>query len=309
MDEGFEMSLKAIFTMLAGVMILVFFVKFAFDQKSLQEDINIRESVVNLDDQLDAFAISSSSSKIINFPSKVNVKFECEGLQTGDYSRGDEKIIFSDEINSNEIKAWTLAWNFPFKAANFFYLTDSRRILLVYDSESFEFVDQLDFPRAFNVQKQDIRFFDADRIKSEIGDTKMTIAFFTGVSALNIKQKLQNADVITVEHQNNEIMIDGQRDFYLGEEMLYGALFDPEEYSCLKNRALSRLRDMSSIYSQKLSLVALKSSPTCRSYLIESKNTLDTFRTQDARGSLYEMMDKIDRQNKDLEKNGCQKIY
>ena len=309
MSKGFEMSLKAIFTMIAGVVILIFFVNFALEQKDIKEEINLRESVTSLDDQLDAFAISESSSKTINFPDKARIDFRCEDIEAEGYSKGDEKIIFSDDIDSSEIRAWTLAWDFPFEIANFFYLTDNRRFLLVYNQNSFEFVNSLDFPKAFNVQKQELRFFDAERLDKEIGDNKITIAFFVPVNPSETKQKLKNADIVVVDTENDELNINGENDFYLGKEMLLGALFDPKEYGCLKSKAMTRLKDITLIYSGKASLLSQKSDQKCRNYLFEAKNSLETFKRQDDNEGLYKMKEKIEKQNRELEKNGCKKIY
>src|SRR3989344_2942632 len=134
--KGFELSLKAIFTMIAGAAILLFFMQFAFDQQTVQETVQTREALVDLDDQLDAFTVSQSSAQTIKLPKKAELQFTCQGMQLGDYARADEKLIFSESYTTDRLNAWTLRWEFPFPIANAIYLDVGRRYILVYDQNS-----------------------------------------------------------------------------------------------------------------------------------------------------------------------------
>ncbi|MEK6812994.1 MAG: cold shock domain-containing protein, partial [Nanoarchaeota archaeon] len=98
-NKGFELSLKAIFTMIAGAVILLFFIQFAFDQQTVQEKVQTRTSLADLDDQLDAFAISSSHTQTLSFPQQVSLSFSCKGLQLEDYARKlRAEIKYHDEV-------------------------------------------------------------------------------------------------------------------------------------------------------------------------------------------------------------------
>ncbi len=293
--------------MIAGAVILLFFMQFAFDQQSVQETVQTREALVDLDDQLDAFAVSEASSKTIQLPKNSELSFSCEGLQLEDYARRDEKIIFSESFSADSINAWTLRWEFPFPVANLFYLDNGRRYILVYDQNSFTYVKDLDIPEIFSVQKQDLRNFNSERIKNELGGKAVTIAFFTSAMPAGVDKI--NADVIKIDTANNEVEINKKKDFYLGEQMMLGAIFGSETYSCMKERAIKKLNTLSRLHAQRASLLGLKAFGGCKNKLNSAQQTLQLFSEAKTKEQLLNLQEKIAQQNKDLEKDGCATLY
>ena len=305
--KGFELSLKAIFTMIAGAAILLFFMQFAFDQQTVQETVQTREALVDLDDQLDAFTVSQSSAQTIKLPKKAELQFTCQGMQLGDYARTDEKLIFSESYTTDRLNAWTLRWEFPFPIANAIYLDVGRRYILVYDQNSMNEVKELDIPDIFSAQKQDIRNFNADRLKAELGGKKATLAFFT--AALPAGTDKISADIIKVNMNTNELDINGEQTFYLGKPMLLGAIFGPSAYACTQEQAIERMHLVSTLHAQRASLLALKATRACKNNLFAAQQTLTLLSQATLKEQLYALQEKIAQQNKELEKDGCATIY
>ncbi len=307
-NKGFELSLKAIFTMIAGAVILLFFIQFAFDQQTVQEKVQTRTSLADLDDQLDAFAISSSHTQTLSFPQQVSLSFSCKELQLEDYARSDEKLIFAEPLETDKLKAWTQRWEFPFPIANVFYLAAGQRYVFVYDQNSFTYIRDLLIPDLFSVQKQDLRNFNAERLRAELNENPVTLVFFTSALPQGATA-LPQAQIVSVDLLQHTLSINGQRTFYLGDALLLGAIFGPTMYACMQEKALARLHALSTLHAQRASLLGLKAIGTCKNFLFAAQQTLALFSHATTKEELYLLQEKIIQQNIDLEKHGCPTIY
>lgn len=296
--QGFELGIKAIFTMIAGALILMFFIKFAFQQQSFQETVDTRKSLTNLDDHLDAFAIAGTSSKTITLPATADLSFNCKRLALNDYSRTDEKIIYAEPFTGKKINAWTQPWEFPYPITNFYYLDGGQRYILIYDQQSFDYVKNLKIPEQFSIQKQDIRTFNPTNLP------EATLVFFTQPPQLQTTNT-----VIQIKLPSHEVVINKQTTYYIDEPMMLGAIFGPTEYQCLQEKALNNLKIITNIYSQKATLMSLKTSYTCKNYLYEAKNTLETFKQANNKEALYRIKEQVEKQNKNLQQHDCPTIY
>jgi hypothetical protein len=121
---------KYIFVLVAGTLILFFFIRFAFLQKGSSESLGDVLAITNLNDNLEAFAISPNADTTIDMGTSVDLKFNRAGI-CGTIAVGDarplrsNKIIFGpEEMSTRRIDAWTQTWIFPFKIGNFYYLND-----------------------------------------------------------------------------------------------------------------------------------------------------------------------------------------
>src|SRR3989344_2102787 len=158
-----------IFAAIAGAVILAFFFRFAWSQSDLMDSRNAREVVYALEDKLTAFSVSEESSKAIplNFENKFT--FMCDNIENSGFNRKTDKIIFAPEnLDGKEILSAIKEWKFPFPITKFYYLSNKQsRIILIYDSNNLQEVNDLKIPESFNVQKQNIGVFNAGKIQTE----------------------------------------------------------------------------------------------------------------------------------------------
>ncbi len=303
-----DIPFKWIFILIVGVFIIAFFVRFAYQHIETSNKINIRQAIFSLDDQLNALSTSQQSNKPIDIKQELNL--DCDSLNSADFEKSTEKIIFAPSLLKNEkIQAWTLSWEFPFRIANLFYLSNKNiRYLLIYDSNTFNFVKNLQIPKIFNYQLIDIKNLDQNTIqKSSSTLQQVNLIFFTQPKTIQLKGPKVN--IVVVDIKNKDIIIKNKHYIYLGEPLLYGAIFSPENYDCLYQKSLDQLDFISNIYSQKAYYLLMKiNQQLCRSKLIEAKKTLDTFRTLKD-NKLYGYRDNLESQNKELLKNDCPSIY
>ncbi|MBI2109599.1 hypothetical protein HYT58_00300, partial [Candidatus Woesearchaeota archaeon] len=155
---------------------------------------------------------------------------------------------------------------------------------------------------------------DFKKIRASTSESDMVVfVFFNKINNNNeVKKNIPNSRTIYVDYTNNNLKFFDKNieSFYLGEEMLIGAIFNPDNYECVKERALGRLGNLSILYKSKANFLLLKEPrEDCRSKLVSIAGTLDTFTKQKTKASLYEIRTNIEKQNDLLEKNDCAKTY
>src|SRR3989344_1049358 len=121
------------FTLIAGAILLVFFFNFGKDLIKFSGSETKVENLLILEKNLASFALSSNSEKSISFSDNSKIGITCDnsnkklllGSHNGEYSKEIKKLIFLPfNISSNEVEAWTLAWNYPFKIDNLYFVAD-----------------------------------------------------------------------------------------------------------------------------------------------------------------------------------------
>ena len=284
---------KYIFVLIAGIIILVFFVSFAFKQTILFESVTATEVRETLNDYFNALSgadnlVTSAkinSNAIMNSPSCGNMQVSMKNGKSNvaDYSN----IIFSPRALNKDISIWTRKWFYPFGVANFFYLKDKdTKIFLIGsskivnelagvkkpDGNGYEATENID--SRFNVEKK--TSVSADFIKEQARSYKNVIFVFFDQELM--AADLKNVDVSSIKSEKCEAEEDDEncrgyvkfRDkemFFAGKAMLYGAIFaaDSQNYECGFNAAVKRLGIVSNVYDKKrLMLSRLK--PECGKY-------------------------------------------
>ena len=307
---------KWFFGAIAGALILIFFIRFAYQHISLSEKLNIREIIEGLDDQLEGFSITESSSKVIPFNRELDLKFVCESFGGGDYLKKTKRIIFaSRDLRGDSLSAWTERWKFPFDIVNFYYLSNKdTRYLLIYDDRYGNFVkNKLEFPRMFNLQKMHFKEFDINKIKSESsGLDQVNLVFFRKIENPDAIKKSLKMDInlIEVNVDAKNIRINDKESFYLNDEMLEGAIIGSENYECLLNKILERLSLVSEVYLQKASMLKLKThEPDCENLYTQIILNLGSLKTSRDKDDLISIKDALEEQNRMLDRNGCIELF
>ncbi|MEM4244795.1 MAG: hypothetical protein QXR60_01140 [Candidatus Nanoarchaeia archaeon] len=289
---------KYIFVMVAGGIILLFFVKFAMDMVSTGEKVTSAELGYLFDESLNALSVSEDQSEPIPgdpWPSDITINVGV-GPNCGKFSSGGSwfsanKIIFSPSIlKGRQLLAWTQSWYYPFEVDNFYFLTVKRsKYYLVYPSDSnvMSFVKSIDsialpsdtlehIPKSFDVES-----IPESQVVGKLGSAAQ-YDFVKFVFFKNAKIPANfNARYVKIDYSECEADFDdddcrgkvdfpnGKSSFFVGKPMLYGAIFtdDYETYNCQLSRIYSRLSLMSEFYSKKADFLSHPSKfPSCELY-------------------------------------------
>lgn len=310
-----------IFIIIAGSLILIFFIRFAFQQTQIFGQKGSVELIASLEDQLEAFSVSEQSSKSVSLGYNTEVEFTCDQIVNENIPKRTNLLIFApSKIKGKNLLTWTLNWEFPFSIANVYYIaSEQSRYLLIYDKESFSQVASFNFPDFFSLQKINYDNLNLDDLAQNTRNLQnLNLIYFTQLKRpAEIFKKFTNTkvNIVQVDLKENQIKIfhpDGSftASYFLEQPILYGAIFGPENFECVKNKAMERLDLLTQVYSQKAVHLSTKTEmPLCRAKYYEIKGSLDLLKDADSKQLLYELKDKVKTQNKALQKNACPTIY
>lgn len=291
--KGIQAVFVWIFVLIAGAIILTFFISFAFrhaESTTTVTDIRYLDTVSTI---ITTFATSLEADKTVNLPTKIEIFFECEGLSMlsndKDYNKQiPNHIIFGTErLVDEEILLWTLPWKLPYTITNLIYTTSPHiKYFLIYDSDSRNFANKIasKIPSRFLIETIDINNLNLEKIDNDAklrSYYKNKFVFFTKPEKLEQISNMETPSSIVEIKQGDY----GDVIFYkegsqktskhLGDELIYGAIFvdDYETYSCLLKKTMNKVEQITSIYSEKSKLLLIKSTGQC--LYQEIKTTLD----------------------------------
>jgi len=238
--KGIAISFNWIFSMIAGVLILIFLVYFAVQNTDLFG--NVTSKVVSEELEILFSGIETIKTKTsLNFDKNVELRFSCnQGKQvlnvngkSGNSLKG--KIVFAPNIVESDVfNIATQPWNVPFRVANFIYLWD----------EGYEFSG--DAP-------------EIDLIEELRGNgEKIVFALDNNAGCAN------SGNLKTIYYTHDEdlddylgyVCFEGQRSspvrFY-GKAMLIGAVLSDtsNNFECVKSGIQKRLEVVNDIYYKK----------------------------------------------------------
>ena len=147
-------AFQYIFALVVGAIILIFFIRFAFQAEKSGTEVIKAEVLHMLDASLQAFSVSTYSTDNLPKPPwpqivdmKVGTKANCGKFTvTGQkFLVPIPRIVFGpEEMKARQLQAWTNSWHFPFRITNMFYLVNDRsKYYLIYDANSQEFVRKI----------------------------------------------------------------------------------------------------------------------------------------------------------------------
>lgn len=313
--RGFSADIfKWLFGLVAGAIILLFLVRFALQHVDLSSNLTAVEYAEYLDDQLEAFRAAESSSKTLSLPDDYTLQVLCEGFGVQRNLKQSNKIIFGPKSLQGNLGLWTVAWEFPFKVTNVYYIGDDHlRILLIYNDASAAYVKDLVIPSLFHVQKMHVRDFSVERLRRESGNDRVHLVFFAPVpSYQTINSRVSNVHVLEVTPAAHSIRYynAGTDAVYFGEEMLIGAFFAPESFSCIQERALEWLRSVTDVHIRRADLLQLKTlESACGQALVDGKQALGQLQTARDAPAAYALNDQLEEQNRHLRRIDCATLY
>lgn len=308
MKHGFALSFNIIFVMLAGVVVLIFFITFATSERERATGLNTRQLVLSLERQLEALPVSQTSSKELVFPEPTTFTFSCTAFGTPVYTRNQQQLVFAPpSFTTKTLRVATKRWLFPFPVAPLLYVADPQtRILAVADQTSLPEVRSL-FPELFKVQIQTTEQFEASRLRGELGNGPSRVVLFTRrLNPATVQAQLPRADVMSVDLENNQVMFarTGGQVSLLSPDFLLGAILAPEDFSCIQENAIERLHLVSRLLSQRTTHLLLKL-PACKTELLATKDLLDRIATTTDIPQLSAYADDLQTQEEVLQLHDC----
>ena len=321
---------KWIFGAIAGAIILAFFIKFSYMHISGESLVEGNRILLTIDNKLDAFGVKEGTD-IFDLKDEFSLGFDCGVITSGTmgdenyFERKTDKVIFAPpKINERYFSIWTKKWEVPYGVSTFYYLKDKNsNVLLVGPAGSSE--DFLNFvgriPTTMGVQTIDtVQFNPGDFISHARQSDKFTVVYFGNApydwSALKSQYgSFMELEVVVVNMDDNIAEVydsygNKEEVFYFGDEMLYGLIFSGSKFSCTKEIAMERFDLLTRIYSEKVSrIMGKENKQTCVDLLNEARKMLENYQLATTKTELYNLLEKIERQNLQLEREDCPTVY
>jgi len=294
---------KYIFVLVAGAIILIFFIKFALKAETIGGEVIKAEVLHMLDSSLQAFSVSTHSSGVLPsppWPQMIHMKFGT-GANCGKFTIVGQKffvpierVLFGpSEMKTRQLQSWTLSWYFPFRTANVFFLNNQgSKYYLIFDDDNEAFVRSISsyspatsafemdhFPKQFDVKPTSSDTEPKSKLKSM---DMVKVNYFKPISALPKGMKgsyIQAEESCEKEEEpsyncfGTVTFYDGNRETgsstFIGRELMFGAIMADtiEEYDCQYKRALSELERMIDLYITKAQKLDIKKQ-SCDKYSV-----------------------------------------
>ena len=283
-----EVQFNWIFILIAGIVILGFFLSIVNKQKHIAEDQVSASIRINLGAVLTGTSAASATASRINIPN-IDIIYDCDGYIVGRADAIRTKTSFAPSlVKGPVIISWTRDWHMPFRVTNFLYITSPFvKYIFVNDSAGVAehiynalpnrtIMDQGEVKAFFS--KELVDFNKINEIKDQNHYKIRFIFFEDGPENADIDGLfggLKNKDITAVKiHANDISKLDGVGELtfytkklgkfteiwgasesaYIGEASVFGAIFadDPETYNCNMQRAFNTFKLVNTIYLEKV---------------------------------------------------------
>ncbi|MFC1774918.1 hypothetical protein ACFLZN_01230 [Nanoarchaeota archaeon] len=276
MKKAVQSPLTWVFIMIAGALILIFFVTLAYRyQEMAQQKLSI-EIESSIDSVISDVLQSSGSSVPIPMP-RAGIAFHCSStcdcrLRIGSIPQGSpfaEKIYFAHGyLKDVDITLWALSWNVPFRATNFLYVTNPMiKYYIVTDSSthsqslkdeiseimpsnmSIEFIDISSVGSIPRPNFHDVKFLFLDSGKSSLDNSfEKDVMYSVELKGNNIQFLFKDSGSTFFQETGQEIPL--ITDDVTG---ILGAMFsaDPNMFLCNMQKAYTRLKYVSQVFTER----------------------------------------------------------
>lgn len=285
-----EVQLKWIFVLIAGVIILSFFVGVAKWYMDSKEEEIANDVMFKLGTILSGAEVSSNTARQIEIPS-MELGTRCdpdacspygctsaiEFIGTGAKPASTEiDVIFAPSVLETDIiSAWTIEWQMPYKVTNFMYLAGpDYKYYLAYDDSD---VDSERLAKRVFSKLTENKYVDFDLITDDeipsvaYNDESLVkyVLFFSPGATIDIHDSVAdsgNWDVIFLDEETvmfskvsgpDKIPDPSTEQPHLGLPGIIGAIFSEDEdmFSCNMKKAFLKLRTINSIYAKRTGLL------------------------------------------------------
>lgn len=309
-----------IFVILAGGIILAFFVLFTAKFIDLQQQKanflvakNIENNIQILKtSSTDLYCESGADENCFSLGEKTRLEFYCQDDRNKirindklDHELKGETVYAPSRLLTKDLDFWVKPWNYPFHISNFVFIAaPDSKFYIVFDQATSDFVNLLDIPVIFKMEK-------ITSSKVNVVQPKSRVIFITAseppasvVSALKLKKV--TSSFINIEKKKLKFYDEEEKEIdYFGEVELLGSIFSDStsNFLCNQIEGKKQLSQISKIYQQKSRLLSQFSSPSC--FYIQIHNTLKQFLENPSE----ELKELLTNQNEDLISSGCKEVF
>ncbi|MFC1801139.1 hypothetical protein ACFLZB_01650 [Nanoarchaeota archaeon] len=286
-----------IYILIAGAIILIFFVGIALKQKDVSEQSISATVIQSLESIFTGAGLAEQTINYIEIP-ELEIAFTCDLEGYSDYSVGSVKtetpfqpIFALERVKDNVLVTWTLEWMMPFKVDNYmFVMTPDIRYYLIYDTSSRPLASEIEAALPTEIS-ENINFESLD-ISEYFGiidknDYKVRFVFLSDtafvssiplelqgmadrdVTAMVLSGTLNGGTISFYRKDGSGWMLTGSSpligSFTDDNPNFYGAVFSEgkEQYDCNLRKAFKRLKISSEIYLERALQLEPASIPDC----------------------------------------------
>ena len=277
-----EITFNWIYVLIAGVVILLFFIGIVFKQKAASEEKLAGDVVRILESVFTAGGVSEKTKNFIDTSGLADytLYFRCqEGAGEFGIVNNPARIentinpVFApSELQTKKLIIWSLPYSLPYKVTDFLFITSiNTKYLVLGDGNGFadEFMDategftreRVTFTDLQNINPGAIyhlRIIDLEGVISSLTPIPENLARARTLTAVSFRGDTvyyyqKNTDNEWEELNSNSLVsiisLGGERD-----AAKYAAIFaaDAESYQCNMQKAFRRLRYVTEVYAEKL---------------------------------------------------------
>ncbi len=295
-----EVQFNWMFVLLVGVVLLVFFITVVNRQKEASELTISADVLSKLENMINSVAVSEGKTFLIETPN-VPFVYECDketcacsirvkARGATDINIKNNPVFAPNSIKGLKVLMWSQAFNIPFRATNFFYMTSPEVRYLIEDSYLGQFLyDSLpekkiieegtDFP-AFtkelfsdlnsiqNLNNYKVKFIFTDTMpaNSKIPNSLLNMPD-ADVSAVKINEN--NREMEFYQKKGGSFELKGKAK-YIESASLYGAIFSEniETYKCMMENAFKNANFVAQVYKERAKILKelYADNPECAVY-------------------------------------------
>lgn len=309
MKNAQSMQFNWIFVIVAGAIILVFFVGFGMQYATLQksrESTSISRSI----DQMINGLKGQEQYKEIDINTVFNFGFKCDGYIINNdprsYMNLSGKIIFTQKnYNVKSLYAWVKEFKRGFKVDNVIYLIDKDKKFYLINDGNEQYASEIynQIPESFT----NIKLLSLNELSNVnlIGNNN-ELVFFTNPEQNILDQFNSKGDILIIDPASKIVTFEnGYIQQFIDETFVYGAIFSGtyETYKCSYDSLSNKFNVINNIYIKKAqNLQDCCSSGTCDYNLIIQKLIQSNINSPD---SNFEELNNL---NQNLA-NYCKVIY
>lgn len=291
-------SFNWIFILIAGTVILIFFITIVQKQKEISQ-IKLAASIrTDISAILTGAGVTADTTNILTMP-KTEIYFTCdeegysdfEIARTGVNKKTSFDVIFApDFVKGPTLVTWAKEFKIPFKVMNFLYLTDAQvRYILVF-SPGNQLAEKIEaeLPDELNRETVSPGANVADK-----NNYKVKFVFFEGFNQLTAApfKNMPDKDVSAIEITSNEIRFYQKKGQYFAlqgavpylrdedDTFIYGAIFSEDRifYECNLKKALKRTAAVTKLFADRESEIKTLAGSGCAAYYFGKISELLSF--------------------------------
>lgn len=266
--KGFEIQFNWIFVLIAGSVILLFFIVFVMKQKSIQDSSTEATALRNIESIMIGAGINKDTTDRIDMPN-LEIGISCDKIGIGSFSKQYQNMILfaPSSIKGTKLIWQTLDFSMPYKSANLLYITGPKiRYIIIGNTNLAREINKtlpLLVEKEFYEQLPVVRNENSDKVRFIILDNAMNLQ----LPVPNALEKMNDLDVTAVEIQgdstNGELKfyqksgpswtLQGNT-FYAATPSLIGAVYSDnlQNYECNMRNAFSRSLVTGAIHGSRL---------------------------------------------------------